>query len=119
MMPKLVVPQVATTAKKVSGPLASSTSRSAGPVSRQRSSTGTPTSSASMTSQADEIEECAPAVAATRFGRMPAAAVRRAVWRAETSADRLPMVPPGVNTPPAPAGIPTRSAIQRSAWFSA
>ncbi len=95
------------------------TARRAGPVSRQCSSTGTPTSSASMTSQAEEIDECAPAVAATRLGRTPAAAVRRAVCRAATRADRLPIVPPGVKTPPAPAGSPTRSAIQRSAWFSA
>ena len=73
-----------------------------------------------MTSQAEEIEECAPRrrgdpVRAAR----PAAAVRRAVCRAATRAERLPIVPPGVKTPPAPAGIPTRSAIQRSAWFSA
>src|SRR6478736_4538396 len=106
MIPKFVVPHVATTAKNVSGPLSSSTFRRLGPVSRHRSSTGTPTSSASMTSQAEEIDEWAPAVAATLLGRTPAAAVRRAVWRAVTSADRLPIVPAGGNTPPAPAGIP-------------
>jgi hypothetical protein len=39
--------------------------------------------------------------------------------RAATSADRLPTVPPCTKQPPASAGRPTRSAIQRSAWFSA
>ncbi len=59
-MPKFVVPHVATTAKKVSAPCSSMTRRSAGPVSRPASSAGTPTSSASITSQADAIELCAP-----------------------------------------------------------
>jgi hypothetical protein len=54
---------------------------------------------------------------AHRAGREP----RRcnADSRAATSADRLPIVPPCTNTPPASAGSPARSAIQRSAWFSA
>src|SRR5450759_2502371 len=65
-MPKFVVPAVATTAKKVSGPSASRTARRLSPLSRWCSSPGTPTSSASMTSQADPIEECAPRWAATR-----------------------------------------------------
>ena len=42
-----------------------------------------------------------------------------AASRAATSADRLPIVPPWTNAPPASAGSPARSAIQRSAWFSA
>ena len=119
MTPKFVVPHVATTAKNDSGPFSSSTARRFSPVSRHASSAGTPTNCASMTSQADAIDECAPAVAATRYGRSPGFAEARAVCRAVTSAERLPIVPPGVNTPPAPDGIPTRSAIQRSAWFSA
>ena len=39
--------------------------------------------------------------------------------RAAISALRLPPVPPLTNTPPAPAGRPTRSAIHRRASFSA
>ena len=42
-------------------------------------------------------------------------AVRRAAWRAVTSAERFPAEPPETKTPPAPAGIPARSASQRSA----
>ncbi len=124
MIPKLVVPLVATTAKNVSGPCSSSTSRRRSPVRRQFSSTWTPTISASMTWQAESIEECAACVAATRHGRAPAPArpscraLARAVSRAATRADRFPMVPPGTKTPPAAEGRPARSAIQRSAWFS-
>ncbi len=79
-----------------------------------------------MTSHADWMEECAPAVAATRHGRsvgepseVALAARARALWRAATSAERLPIVPPGTKAPPACGGSPARSAIQRSAWFSA
>ena len=71
-MPKFVVPLVATTAKKVSGPCSSSTSRSRSPVRRHFSSTSTPTISASMTWQAESMEECAALVAAIRQGRAPA-----------------------------------------------
>ena len=59
MMPKLVVPAVATTAKKVSGSLSCNTFRRFSPVSCQLSS-GTFTSSASITLQAVAIEECEP-----------------------------------------------------------
>ena len=122
MTPKFVVPEVATTAKKVSGPASSSTRRRCSPLRRQCSSIGTVTSSASMTSQADWIDECAPYVVATLQGRasVPAASARaRAVCRAETRAERLPIVPPGTKAPPACGGSPARSAIQRSASFSA
>ena len=39
--------------------------------------------------------------------------------RATTSAERLPAEPPETNAPPAVAGSPAASEIQRSAWFSA
>ena len=73
---------VATTAKNVSGPWSSKhlpqrRRRSAA----TRSSTGTPTSSASMTSHADWIDEWAPSVAATRHGRAPPACRRLAPAR--------------------------------------
>src|SRR5205814_8932030 len=42
-----------------------------------------------------------------------------AAWRAATSADRFPAVPPETKTPPEDAGSPARSAIHRSASFSA
>ena len=41
------------------------------------------------------------------------------VFRAVTNADRFPIVPPCTNTPPAVFGIPARSEIHLSAWFSA
>ena len=69
------------------------------------------------------LEECAPDEDATLVGRGPvepdAVCRARAAQRAVTSAERLPIVPPGTKTPAAPAGSPARSAIQRSATFSA
>jgi len=47
------------------------------------------------------------------------AALRLAVSRATTSADRLPAEPPETKHPPAVSGSPARSAISRSTWFSA
>jgi hypothetical protein len=41
------------------------------------------------------------------------------VSRATTNAERLPAEPPDTKVPPADAGSPAASAIQRSAWFSA
>ena len=60
-----------------------------------------------MTLAAWAIEEWASALQATTQ-RAGAAAVRRsrAVWRAATSAERLPRVPPWTKTPPASAGKP-------------
>ena len=52
-------------------------------------------------------------------GRGAPSARCRQRQRAATSALRLPAVPPLTNTPPAAAGSPARSAIQRSASFSA
>jgi hypothetical protein len=52
-----------------------------------------------------------------RSGRPPRRA--SAAWRAVTSAFRFPAEPPETNTPPAPSGNPARSAIHRSASFSA
>ena len=76
-----------------------------------------------MTSQADLIEECAPCWTATRVARGPmdpdSVCRMRAAERAATRAERLPIVPPGTNTPPASGGSPARSAIQRRATFSA
>ncbi len=76
-----------------------------------------------MTRAPSATELCDSSVAATAHRRgdgRPAAARRsRAASRAATSAERLPTVPPWTNAPPAPAGSPARSAIQRSAWFSA
>ena len=42
-----------------------------------------------------------------------------ATSRATTSADRFAAEPPETKHPPAEAGIPARSAISRSTWFSA
>ena len=122
-MPKLVVPEVATTAKNVSGPSASRTLRRAGPDSRWSASPSTPMNSASMTSQADAMEECALACAATLVGRglrEPVSAWRtRATARAVDEGRQVADVPPGTKTPPADGGRPARSATQRSAAFSA
>ena len=95
----------------------------ASPLSRPRSSTGTSITSMSMTLAVDVIDEWASADAAMRQrrGRSRPAAARAAAAasRAATSALRLPADPPETKQPPAPAGSPARSAIQRSAWFSA
>ena len=48
-----------------------------------------------------------------------AASLAAAAPRAPTMADRLPIVPPGTNTPPAPSPSPHRSASHRRASFSA
>src|SRR5208283_809984 len=67
------------------------------------------------------IEEWASSLTATRH-RRPAAeepAFRLATSRATTRADRFPAEPPETKQPPALAGIPARSAISRSAMFSA
>jgi len=67
------------------------------------------------------MEECASSLTATRH-RRPAApdpALRLATSRATTRADRFPAEPPETKQPPALAGIPARSAISRSAMFSA
>jgi len=117
------VPAVATTAKipsRTSGSRASTVARSAAPVIRPRSSPGTSTTSASMiTRTACLTEEWVSPVTQTaqRRGRVPR--IRSAFSRAATSAERFPIVPPCTKVPPVPAGMPARSAIQRSAWFSA
>ena len=81
------------------------------------------TSTSITTSSPCLTEECVSPVVSTDHragaGRPASARWCRAVSRAATRADRLPIVPPCTNTPPASAGRPTRSAIQRSAWFSA
>ena len=64
------------------------------------------------------IDECASALQAIAqrevFGYFA-----RAAARATTRAERFPIVPPCTKTPPADCGRPAKSAIQRSAWFSA
>src|ERR1700733_15899776 len=67
------------------------------------------------------IEEMAASPSAARQRRPAAAepALRLAVSRATTRADRFPAEPPDTKQPPAPSGIPARSAISRSTWFSA
>ena len=50
-------------------------------------------------------------------GRPPCSCRARSL--AVASADRFPLVPPATNTPAASAGQPSRSASQRSTWFSA
>ena len=78
------------------------------PSSRPVPSTGTASTSTSMTRAALAIEECASALQATTQ-RVRALAPRGGparVWRAATSADRLPSVPPCTKTPPASAGQP-------------
>ena len=124
MMPKkLVVPLVATTAKNISVVLEQHLAEPVTQSRRHFSSTSTPAISASMTWHAESIEECAAAfVAATRHGRAPAPA--RPSWAARAQAfarrdqrERLPIVPPGTNTPPELAGSP--AVDQHGARFSA
>src|SRR5438093_6832292 len=118
-MPAFVDPALVTTAKSPSTSDRSIVSRSAGPVSRPRSSLGTTRTSASITRAAERTDECAESQAAIdhRIGRPDRA--RLAACRPATSADRFPAVPPETKTPPADDGRPTRSAIQRSVSFSA
>ena len=121
--PKFVVPLVATTAKKVSGPCSSSVRAQLGAghpqlvVDVDAADLGVH-DGRHRDDRRVRVVGRGDAVAGGR--RVPAAfALARAVCRATTSADRLPTVPPGTKTPPADSGRPARSAIQRSAWFSA
>jgi hypothetical protein len=122
-VPAFVAPALATTANTLaasSGSRPSRRSRSARPVSRPRSSPRTSTTPTSITRAAVATDECtlsATAIFHPVAGRPPSRAA--AADRAATSADRFPAEPPLTNTPPAPGGNPARSAIQRSAWFSA
>jgi hypothetical protein len=122
--PTLVVPAVATTAsirRRSSSDIVAMASSSASRVRRPRSSDTTMNTSTSMTRAAWATLECAPVEHRIRprvRSYAPSPFVRHR-WRAATSAERFPAVPPETNTPPASAGNPTRSAIQRSAWFSA
>ena len=96
--------------------------RSADPVSRPRSSAGTsgdvgvhrPRRPGRPTSARRTRRRSDPRVRSSA----PSARCRQC-QRAAISALRLPAVPPLTNTPPAVAGSPTRSAIHRSASFSA
>ena len=119
-MPAFVEPALATTAKGPSGSVLSSADDSADPVSRPRSSCATVSRSTSITRAADATDEWTVSAHAIcqRGGRAPPRAVV-AACRAATSADRLPAVPPETKQPPASAGMPARSAIHRSTWFSA
>ena len=133
MMPRLVVPEVATTAKasRPPGPDRSfaSACATAPPVRQPAASGCTAMRSTSMAAAALLMEECASALAATAHlgspepppsaGWAPRERRSRASKRAATSADRLPSVPPCTKTPPAPAGKPARSASHLRAWFSA
>src|SRR4029450_1898555 len=53
-----------------------------------------------------------------RAGPSPPRAIP-AAWRAATSADRLPAVPPETKQPPDPAGMRASPASHPSTWFSA
>ena len=64
------------------------------------------------------IDECASALQAIAQ-RDVLGYFLRAAARATTKAERFPLVPPWTKTPPADCGSPAKSAIQRSAWFSA
>ena len=124
MTPAFVVPLVATTANsrsRASASRPSTVARSAVAVIRPSRSAGTTTTSASIARAAEAIDEWAPPDARSRprVRSWTPPARSRHCQRAAINALRLPAVPPLTNTPPAPAGIPTRSAIQRSASFSA
>ena len=73
-----------------------------------------------MTAAAVSTDECVSSVHAIRSGapRRPPCAARWA-WRAATSAERLPTVPPETKQPAAVSGRPARPASQSRAWFSA
>jgi hypothetical protein len=118
-MPVFVVPPVATTAKTLSGSVDPNVPERRSAVIRPEPSWGTGSTSTSITRAAPLIEEWASLEHTTvqRSGRWPRRSA--AVWRAATSPDRFPAEPPETKTPPAPTGMPARSAIQRSAWFSA
>ncbi len=97
-------------------------SRSATPCSRPGSSAGTSTTSASIARAAVADDGVRTPTATHQAARAVVERHRRAVrhcQRAAISALRLPAVPPLTNTPPASAGSPARSAIYRSASFSA
>ena len=118
------MPAVATTAKtSVPSGRAAMAARTSSPRSRRSSPVVASRTSTSMTRAAESIEECAPSEATTAHltGRPEPSASRRRIAssRAAMRADRFPMVPPEAKQPPAPSGRPTRSATQRSAWFSA
>ena len=64
------------------------------------------------------MEECESALAANTH-LVTSFRFSLNICRAVTSADRFPIVPPCTKTPPALFGIPARSDIHLSAWFSA
>ena len=120
-MPKFVVPAVATTAN-TRRPLcrcsASISLPTVSPCNLPCSSTAIFKTSTSITCAADAIDECACSLQAITQ-RVVSGKCLRACARATTNADRLPIVPPCTKTPPELCGKPAKSAIQRSAWFSA
>ena len=118
--PRFVVPAVAATAKSPSAPSRSIVAARPSPVIRPRPSGATSRSSTSITAAAVATDECVSSVHATRSGaplRPPFAA--RWVWRAATSAERFPIVPPCTKQPAAVSGSSARPASHSSAWFSA
>ena len=122
--PILVVPEVATTAHTRCWSCSLSAAkvrRTAAAVSRPVSSTAAVTKSASIAFAAKPIDECAPPEA-MMIGRSRSAWPRRCArhdHRAAMSADKLPLVPPLTNTPPAVSGRPARPTNHCNAWFSA
>ena len=126
MTPAFVVPHVATTANSrwrssadeaVDGRAERVAGEPAAVVGGRRTTT-----SASIARAAWATDEWAPldATSSPRRAVVDAAGPLRATASGRPSArSRLPAVPPLTNTPPAAAGSPARSAIQRSASFSA
>ena len=90
-------------------------------MSRPRSSAAANSMSASIALAAWATDEWAPVqpMISPRVRSNAPPAPARHFQRAASSAERLPAVPPLTNTPPAEAGRPARSAIQRNASFSA
>ena len=121
MIPKLVVPDVATTTNTRFDVVACSASMAAAtalPINFPLAATGTFIISTSITFAALTIEEWASSLQAITH-LVASGDFFFASERATTNAERFPMVPPCTNTPPAASGIPAKSDSQRSAWFSA
>src|SRR5699024_914641 len=119
MVPKFVVPEVATTAITAS-PCSTRACRT--PAGRRIPSSPVATGGTStcMTSAAEATEEWASALhTITHRAGLDSPSCSFFALRAATRAERLPMVPPWTKTPPAVSGRPNSPASQRSTSFSA
>ena len=112
-------PRWRTSALDLAAGISSIVERSARWSSASRSSAGTSTTSASIARRLSHRRMCARRSRRTVHGSDRTLRTVATAQRAAMSAPRLPAVPPLTNTPPAVAGNPARSAIHRSAWFSA